>query len=137
MPYINVELIGTPSHGKYCTGLMIAAKKAYKKVPDPIKNWGIYVMVAIYQNAKGETPCMPDGLQPNYNAEEDIFFQTQLGDVNEDLLKVALQHAGKVYTDKTIQSRTSMGNFEEIYTPHKVNFGKRILSPSQFPSIEK
>lgn len=137
MPYVNVELLGEPSHGKYCTGWMVAAKDAYKQVPQPIANWGIYVMVSIYQNAKGETPCMPDGLQPQHQAIDDPMLPTQLGDINENMLKVALQRAGKVYEDKGTKSRAGMGTFQVVDTPHKANFGKRILLPSQLPSLSE
>ena len=143
MPYMDVELIGSPSHGKYCTGIMLDTPTFYNKirktnVPKSIENWGIYVMIAIYQNAKGETPCMPNGLQPNISAEEDMLFQTQLGDVNEDLLKVALQRAGKVYDDKEVKSRTSLNmNMKALGIPHKANFGKRILLSGQLPSLNK
>ena len=138
MPYMDVELIGTPSHGKYCTGWMIAAKDAYKKVPEPIANWGMYVMVAIYQNAKGETPCMPNGLQPDVAADDDPMMPVQLGDDNELMLKTALTRAGKVYTEQKANSRSAIMNpFSQIEGPRKANFGKRILLPEQLPSISE
>lgn len=38
MPYMDIELIGQQSHGKYCTGWMLSAEDAYDKVPQAIKN---------------------------------------------------------------------------------------------------
>ena len=113
MPYMDIELIGEQSHGKYCTGSMLAPEDVYNIVPQAIKNWGIYVMVGIYKNANDETPCMPNGLTPDVKAEDYPTEPYQLGDENEAMLKVALQKAGKVYPES------------------KANFGRRIIIPSQ------
>lgn len=134
MPFMDVEVIGTPSHGKYCTGWLISAKDVYKKVPKPISNWGIYLMVSIFQNSKGETPCMPDGLQPTFIVNDDPMMPEQLGDVNELMLKVALQRAGKVYVEEEIKSRSGfVDSFQHVYTHHKALFGKRILLSESIP----
>lgn len=137
MPYMDIELIGKQSHGKYCTGWMLAAKDAYKTVPQAIKNWGIYVMVSIYKNAKDETPCMPNGLTPDIEAEDNPLEQYQLGDENEAMLKIALQKAGKVYPEsRSIGIYTP--NLKTIDTPKKTVFGRRIIIPSlsDMPGIE-
>ena len=130
MPYMNVELIGKQSHGKYCTGWMLSTEDAYERVPEIIKNWGIYVMVSIYKNAKDETPCMPNGLTPDITSEDNPFETYQLGDVNEAMLKTALIKAGKVYSSsRTIKSNIPV--FKKARTPQKTVFGKRIIIPSQ------
>ena len=139
MPYMDIELIGEQSHGKYCTGWMLAAEDAYDKVPQVIKDWGIYVMVSIYKNANNETPCMPNGLKPNVEAEvKDNPLETyQLGDENEAMLRVALEKAGKVYPASRTQE-THTADLKAIETPKKANFGRRIIIPSQsrMPDIE-
>lgn len=137
MPYMDIELIGEQSHGKYCTGWMLAAKDAYDKVPQAIKNWGIYVMVSIYKNANDETPCMPNGLTPDVEAEDNPLETYQLGDENEAMLKVALEKAGKVYPASRSQE-TYTPNLKAIETPQKANFGRRIIIPlqSRMPGIE-
>lgn len=61
MPYTNVRLIGTQTHGKYCTGWMLSAEDMYEKCPQELKNWGIYVMVSIYQMPMEKLPvCLMD-----------------------------------------------------------------------------
>lgn len=134
---MDIELIGEQSHGKYCTGWMLAAKDAYDKVPQAIKNWGIYVMVSIYKNANDETPCMPNGLTPDVEAEDNPLETYQLGDENEAMLKVALEKAGKVYPASRSQE-TYTPNLKAIETPKKANFGRRIIIPlqSRMPGIE-
>lgn len=137
MPYMDIELIGEQSHGKYCTGWMLAAEDAYDKVPQVIKDWGIYVMVSIYKNANNKTPCMPNGLTPNVKAEDNPLETYQLGDENEAMLRVALEKAGKVYPASRTQE-TYTPDLKAIDTPKKANFGRRIIIPSQsrMPGIE-
>ena len=130
MPYMDVRLIGEASHGKYCTGLMMSGEDAYENCPKEIKNWGVYVMVSIYQNAAGETPCMPDGLQPDTPVQDDQIPLYQLGDVNEPLLRAALTQAGKQYDRANARSRSMSPALQHIDIPQKPVFGKRILLPS-------
>ena len=130
MPYMDIELIGQQSHGKYCTGWMLSTEDAYDKVPQAIKNWGIYVMVSIYKNASNETPCMPDGLIPDTEAEDNPFEPYQLGDENEAMLKTALEKAGKEYTSSRA-GRIQTPNMKIAATPKKAVFGRRIIIPSQ------
>lgn len=130
MPYMDIELIGQQSHGKYCTGWMLSAEDAYEQVPQAIKNWGIYVMVSIYKNASNETPCMPDGLIPDTEAEDNPFEPYQLGDENEAMLKVALEKAGKEYTSSRT-GRIQTPKMKIVTTPKKAVFGRRIIIPSQ------
>lgn len=130
MPYMDVRLIGEASHGKYCTGLMMSGEDAYENCPEEIKNWGVYVMVSIYQNAAGETPCMPDGLQPDTPVQDDQIPLYQLGDVNEPLLRAALTQAGKQYDRANARSRSMSPALQHIDIPQKPVFGKRILLPS-------
>ena len=130
MPYMDVRLIGETSHGKYCTGLMMSGEDAYENCPKEIKNWGVYVMVSIYQNAAGETPCMPDGLQPDTPVQDDQIPLYQLGDVNEPLLRAALKQAGKQYDRANARSRSMSPALQHIDIPQKPVFGKRILLPS-------
>ena len=131
MPYMDIRLIGQASHGKYCTGLMMSGEDSYENCPEEIKNWGVYVMVSIYQNALGETPCMPDGLQPDTEAIDDPMQPYQLGDVNEPLLRAALIQAGRPYEETSVESRSASRMFQHIAVPQKPVFGKRILLPEE------
>ena len=129
MPYMDIELIGTASHGKYCTGLMLSGEDTYQRCPEEIKNWGVYIMVSIYQNANGETPCMPDGLQPDVTVEDNPMLPYQLGDVNEPLLQAALLRAGRKYENLSTRSHSQLPLYPSLPMPQKATFGKRILLP--------
>ena len=129
MPYMDIELIGQQSHGKYCTGWMLSAEDTYNNVPQAIKNWGIYVMVSIYKNAKDETPCMPNGLKPDTEVEDNPFEPYHLGDENEAMLRAALEKAGKEYPASRA-GRIETPKMNIVDTPKKAVFGRRIIIPS-------
>lgn len=134
MPYMPVTLIGEQSHGKYCTGVMLGTSDFYTKAPSAIENWGIYVMISIYKNSAGETPCMPDGLKPDVMAYDNPRMPIQLGDENESLLKAALQVMGKVYPDAGSRA-IPVPMLEKGPLHHKANFGKRILLKGQLEAL--
>lgn len=122
MPYMDIEIIGEQTHGKYCTGIMLNAVDWYQDNVDALKknnldfykeypqfadwkkyidNWGIYVMISRYGDKDGNNACMPDGLVPSLdNNVVDRFEEDYpLGDDRETMLRFALQKAGK--TDLT------------------------------------
>lgn len=130
MPYMDVQLIGSQTHGKYCTGWMMAAKDAYKLCPKAIEDWGIYVMVSIYQNADGETPCMPDGMVPDVEVADVPLLPYRLGDINEPLLLEALIAAGLPYDGGFSPLTRGLGlQFGRMPDVRKPVFGRRILLP--------
>lgn len=134
MPYMPITVIGEQSHGKYCTGIPLSSTELYEmmeeRVPNAIKNWGIYVMISIYMNSENETPCMPNGLTPDIKATDDPMQPVQLGDENEALLRVALEKEGKQYPETNALSRSIIPWQKVKGQPQKANFGKRILLPA-------
>lgn len=107
-PYIDVEIIGQQTHGKYCSGIIYSANEWYNDVKDDMDaneyingvkyadNWGIYVMVGRYADKNGVTLCMPDGIEPDVKANDTPEDGIPLGDPKENLLSIALAHAGYV-----------------------------------------
>ena len=81
-------------------------------------------MVSIYQNANGETPCMPDGLQPDVTVEDNPMLPYQLGDVNEPLLQAALLRAGRKYENLSTRSHSQLPLYPSLPMPQKATFGK-------------
>ena len=122
---MTVELIGSQSHGKYCTGALLGPENIYSKFPEVIKNWGLYVMINRYADKDGKNPCMPDGLQPDVAVADAPLDGWQLGDENETLLKVALDRAaGK--TDRSVSRSASLLPYELTLMNANPLFGKRI-----------
>ena len=116
LPYMDIEIIGEQTHGKYCTGIMWKGEEWYQDIVDNYKenkmdfaekhpqfadwkkyiaDWGIYVMINRYGDKDGNNPCMPNGLTPDEKAVDRIEETYQLGDERENLLNIALAKAGK------------------------------------------
>lgn len=151
MPYMDIQIIGMQTHGKYCTGWMLSAtdwfsdieanfKKnnmsfvkeypQYEKWETYAKNWGIYVMISRYADKNGDNPCMPDGLVPHIEVKDNPEEPYELGDDREALLRVALKEAG--VTDLTplpASSRSTVMSLKKIKNQISTNplDGKRIV----------
>jgi len=134
LPYMDIELIGKNSSGKYCTGSIFQPKDIYKKAPDAIKNWGIYVMVNRYGDRNGNNPCMPDGLVPNFTANDDPMDGYQLGDEQEGLLKIALQHAGMKFDEQTTRTHSYLDVELTMIDTNPLS-GKRIQLNTAMPTM--
>ena len=151
MPYMDIEIIGSQTHGKYCSGIMWSGEEWYQDVVDNykdngkdfatehpqfadwkkyMKNWGIYVMISMYADKDGKNPCMPDGLTPDIEAADYFEESYALGDEREAMLNAALKRAGK--TD--LQARTVSRSLverpqgEELHVRHGALEGKRIFT---------
>lgn len=137
-PYIDVEIIGQKSYGKYCTGVILEGAWWYneykKSMPasehkNGVKyaaNWGIYVMIGRYADRDGNTLCMPDGFTPDFEVADAPFDGHQLGDPEETMLKVALTHAGYPYPaaeSRTAQAKTKPILIEGPALPKSETFG--------------
>lgn len=143
-PYLDVILVGEKSHGKYCSGIMWDAEDFYKTNYAEMsasaaaeglrytKNWGLYLMVSRFADKNGETRCMPNGLIPDYDAEDNAEDGYQLGDAGETMLARALALCG--YKAKAQAARRpAVEPGERIGTePHRADFGRFILLPEQF-----
>ena len=128
MPYVDVEVIGTKTVGKHCSGVMFEAEDYYEKYEayaEDLKkkskadydkfvdqfwkyysgwnkyvgDWGLYVMISTYADKDGNNPCRPDGIVPGIEVKDNPEEFYPLGDDREAMLRVALTKAG--YTDFT------------------------------------
>jgi C-terminal processing protease CtpA/Prc len=101
-PYMDVILIGEQTSGKYCAGYLMKAVNWYDSVKKELEegeyakalpyvdNWGIYVMYSRYADCNGVTLSMPDGIAPDFEAEDDPLDGFALGDPEESMLAYAL-----------------------------------------------
>lgn len=102
MPYMDVTIVGQNSYGKYCGGYIVESKYWYDLYKKELSedtynagikytdNWGIYVMVSRYADKDGNTPCMPDGFEPDIKVDDDPLDGYELGDENETMLYTAI-----------------------------------------------
>lgn len=129
MPYMDIEIIGKQTHGKYCSGIMWKGEEWYQDIVDNFKannkdfakdypeygdwkkyigDWGIYVMISMYADKDGKNPCMPDGLKPDFDAKDMFEEAYPLGDEREAMLNLALQKAGKTDLVSRVASRSAV-----------------------------
>jgi carboxyl-terminal processing protease len=87
-PYMDVITVGTNTHGKYVASITI---KDYisDNVVNPNHKWAMQPIVLKISNKDGVTDFV-DGLAPTITAEEDIANLQPFGDINEIMLKTAL-----------------------------------------------
>lgn len=128
MPYMDIEVIGEQTHGKYCSGIMWKGEEWFQDIVDNYKDnkmdfatkhpefadwkkhiadWGIYVMINMYADKNGNNPCMPNGLKPDVEAADKFIEAYPLGDEREAMLNVALQRAGKTDLESRVASRSA------------------------------
>lgn len=105
-PYMDVQLVGSQTYGKFCGGYLITAEKWYKELQKQktdidfdeafryTKTWGLYVIASRYADCNGVTLSMPDGIPVNYEAYDNPRDGYQLGDPSESMLSAALSRLG-------------------------------------------
>ncbi len=147
-PYMDIEIIGQQSHGKYCTGWIMSATDWFQDIVDNYaqlskeqpskyksfvetfpeyekwetyaKNWGIYVMISRYADKNGNNPCMPNGFTPDIEVEDNPQEPYDLGDDREALLRKALTKAGYTnFTPIEDNKGTSRAAIRNIGVPFK------------------
>ena len=127
-PYLDITVIGSQTHGKYCAGYMLSPKDFYSEDYyrknlskfTAVQDWGIYVMVSKFADKNGNNAAEPDGIMPGIRAMDNPFDGCQLGDENETLLRAALKAAGKVYATRAAEPREAL-EFNLQPLEHKPN----------------
>lgn len=114
MPYMNVKLIGTSTHGKYC-GMFCFDKSVEEK----LENWFLCPICFKYANSRGLTD-FKNGLAPDYYVEDDVTNYLPFGDVNDPMLATALDVIGN--QPLTAKSARSLPNG---FSP--LNFNKSFV----------
>ena len=82
-PYMNVQVIGEQTSGKYTSASLFYDNEEQKH------NWSLYLIISKIANASGNTDYF-NGLVPDIEEQDD--YKTQLGDENEILLARAISY---------------------------------------------
>ena len=135
-PYMEVELVGQQTYGKYCAGILLAPKDVYNRRLDYslINDWGMYVMISKFADCDGRNDSIPDGIPVDVEVDDNPFDGYQLGDENETMLRAALQAAGKVYPQAASVTRSYSKNIELAPLDHGVPRG--ILIKTDIPPVK-
>ena len=165
MPYVDVEIIGTKTQGKHCSGLMFEAEEYYQDYESYMENlkksnkgdydqlmngfwkyfsgwknyvgnWGLYVMVSTYADKDGNNACRPNGLIPDKENADNPIEPYQLGDDREALLRAALTEAGYTHLTPLPETESRVFVGECLGKLIKVKSeGKRILLNTEKPKV--
>lgn len=134
-PYMDISIFGSRSYGKFCMGIMRSAKDWYRDI-DAEDNpelaaygkyagdWGIYVMIGRFADKYGNTPCMPDGFEPDFLVDDDPTSTAQLGDGNEAMLNAVLDY---IRTGSVPATRAPEAMPEALPSRYDASYGKSIL----------
>lgn len=134
-PYMDVELVGQRTYGKYCAGILLAPDQFYSSRYDYslIQDWGMYVMISKFADCNGNNASIPDGIPVDVQADDNPFDGYQLGDENETMLRAALQAAGKVYPQAAETIWAYSGDIE--LTPLEHGVPKGLLIKTDVPAL--
>ena len=137
-PYIDIVTIGQKTHGKYCSGLMMAAEDFYTTYSEQLgkeysatglkktENWGLYVMFGRFADKDGKTRCMPDGIYPDIEVIDNPSEAYPLGDTRERLLSAAISLSQGIILEST---KVSVGTKEiPAVDFHRPGFGVYIAN---------
>ena len=114
-PYLDIELFGQQSYGKYCSCGLLSGKGWYDAYKDNLtdeqykagikyaSNWGAYVTMARFADKDGVTGNYPNGFPiDGRNQVTDEWRQPyQFGDPREQMLAKVLTNAGYVESGGT------------------------------------
>ena len=143
-PYLDIEIIGETTSGKYCGGYNLSATDWYREQVDTYKkegrdfytehpelsdwesyvaDWGMYIIIDYFTDREGTKPNIGKGLLPDLEATDTPFETYPLGDEREVMLRAALTRAGKTdMLSRTIKSRSMNDDFKLIEFSSEHNF---------------
>lgn len=120
-PYLDIELFGEQSYGKYCSCGLLSGKAWYDAYKEELtdeqykagikyaSNWGCYVTMARFADKNGVTGNYPNGFSiETENQVADAWSQPyQFGDPQEQMLAKVLVNAGYIEASGTKAAATS------------------------------
>lgn len=136
--YMNVEMVGDTTYGKYTASVTIKPEDYYETASTyaDFKNWGLQPIVLRYANANGVTD-FKNGFAPTYYVADNLMPAQPLGDLSEPLLKKAVENITGVQIT-ALKSATLPYRFEELdRASSKFDPIKRNMSLGEFKLIRK
>lgn len=123
MPYMDVRLVGSATHGKSYSGSFLTGPDFYDAIQESgsmadwecdegreyTENWGLYLIISRFADRNGNSPAVPDGIPVDRSGRDNPLDGHQLGDPEETLLHEALVGMGlasKADTKASIETGT-------------------------------
>lgn len=91
-PYMDITTVGETTFGKYTASITLKPEEWYEtpNYYNDFKNWGLQPIILRYANSLGVTD-FKDGFIPDIAVEDDLFGAIALGEIEEPLLKAAIE----------------------------------------------
>lgn len=125
-PYMDVVLIGSKTYGKNVGSFIVYDYIDNKKTKNPNHTWALLPITFGIANSEGFSDY-GDGFSPNIELPESLSNLGILGDVNEPLLKKALDViSGTVTVSNALSTHTVLVPFDEI----QIEPGRAIYNPT-------
>ena len=125
-PYMDVVLIGSKTYGKNVGSFIVYDYIDNKKTKNPNNTWALLPITFGIANSEGFSDY-GDGFSPNIELPESLSNLGILGDVNEPLLKKALDViSGTVTFSNALSTHTVLVPFDEI----QIEPGRAIYNPT-------
>lgn len=131
-PYMDVELVGETTYGKFCGGYLIKADDFFKSLSKQetldfdnkeaakiMEGWGLYVIASRYSDKDGVTLSMPNGIPADFKADDNPLDGYALGDPSEAMLSRVLALA----TGKVTKAPLSAPTLDPAPPVHRPGFG--------------
>lgn len=126
-PYMDVTVVGKKTSGKFTGGFLLPATTWFDSIEkasfdievgkQAIPTWGMYVILYRYADCNGVTLSMPDGITPDYEAEDNPDDGIPLGDPSESMLAATLSIATGGPVPASVKSVSGQVVPEPIYRP--------------------
>ena len=149
-PYLDIEIIGETTRGKYCGGYNLLAADWYEGLVDTyreegrdfyaehpeladwktyVADWGMYVIIDYFTDKNGSRPDFSKGISPDFKVADAPFETYPLGDEREVLLHAALTRAGKSdLPSRGVDSRSASENYKLIeYPTHHKSSSRKFI----------
>ena len=132
-PYLDIEIIGETTRGKFCGGYNLLAADWFQSMVDTyreegrdfyaehpdladwkthVADWGMYVITDYFTDKTGTRPDFSKGISPDFKVADAPFETYPLGDEREVLLHAALTRAGKTdLPSRSVESRSPEDDF--------------------------
>lgn len=106
-PYMDVVTIGTTTHGKYCSSLLLQPVDRNNNVIKEIENWAMSLVAFKFANKDGFTD-FTGGLDPDYIVQDDLISAVYpFGDKNDPHLAKALELITGKSQENTVKSKVA------------------------------
>ncbi|HDR51193.1 MAG TPA: hypothetical protein ENN90_06165, partial [Mariniphaga anaerophila] len=139
-PYMDVVTVGETTYGKYTGSITLKPEFYYDNESDyaEFENWGLQPIVLRYANSQGITD-FKDGFVPDIPAEDDLFSGIPLGNLQDPLVKAAIEDitGSQIVALKKARVKIPYTIFDRGFSKYDANKRELLIDLKDFSFSEK